>query len=557
MTNTAATYARYSTDEQDPRSIEDQIRRCKEFAKDRHIRVVHAFSDEAVSGSHTMRPQLIALLAQAMSKRPPFQMVLVDDLSRLSRNMGDFWRVIDDLAGAGIKVIDVQTGMASDDPNARAMFGMKSVFNDHYLQQVRYQTMRGLKGRAESGFWTGGRVYGYTTRPEDKPSDPEHPRAVPMIDEVEAVVVRRIFEMFIDGAGLKKITARLNDEKIPAPHDREGVDAPNLEGKGRRGHKKANGWTHNTVRNILRNERYIGRWTWNTTTWLPPRPGKKSRRRVMRPRSEWVVREYPDLAIIDMATWRRAEAQLRRRTESGGRPPGSGRHTYLLSGLLRCGVCEGPMSIIGGRTLKNGSRCVTFGCTTRHTRGTSECSNSLTISEKRITAALLESLRELFAAPDVVRRLTGGIAARVEKLAMPSRGKVTAGMISEVENRIRQLTETLAMAPASQALLQKLGEEERKLAELKAAKRTAPPPKSVKAPTAEQVRGYLADMVGTFEADPAAGRDALAEMISPLTLTPKTTPRGYECRAVFRSVDSSALVARPGSLRSHGSGGRI
>jgi DNA invertase Pin-like site-specific DNA recombinase len=129
-----AIYARYSSDEQDPRSSEDQVRRCADHAQRHRCEVVAEFADAAISGAHTEREQFRRMLDVATAtRRPPLRAVLVGDLSRLSRNMGDFWRVIDDLAAAGVHVIDVQTGMSSDDPNARMVFGAKSLVNDQFL----------------------------------------------------------------------------------------------------------------------------------------------------------------------------------------------------------------------------------------------------------------------------------------------------------------------------------------------------------------------------------------------------------------------------------------
>ena len=90
-----AIYARYSTDKQDARSIDDQLRRCREFAERHDQEVVAEFTDAAMSGAHTDRVQLRRMLDIATAtKRPPFKAVIVDDLSRLSRDLGDTWRII-------------------------------------------------------------------------------------------------------------------------------------------------------------------------------------------------------------------------------------------------------------------------------------------------------------------------------------------------------------------------------------------------------------------------------------------------------------------------------
>src|SRR5438552_19131315 len=118
----AAIYGRFSTDKQDSRSIEDQARRCRAFAAERGLRVVGAYADAAMSGTHTDRRDLQRLLADADARR--FQSLLVDDVSRLNCDLGDVWNLVfSRFALAGVEVIDVSSGIGSDNPNARMVFG--------------------------------------------------------------------------------------------------------------------------------------------------------------------------------------------------------------------------------------------------------------------------------------------------------------------------------------------------------------------------------------------------------------------------------------------------
>jgi len=151
-----AIYARYSTDRQDARSIDDQVRRCRAFAEARALPVAAVFKDAAESGEHLERADLQRLLLEARSPRCSFRTVLVDDLSRLSRDLGNTWQIVfRDLATAHVGVIDVSTGMASDSAGARIQFGALALVNDTMLQIVRSETLRGLEGRALAGFWAG------------------------------------------------------------------------------------------------------------------------------------------------------------------------------------------------------------------------------------------------------------------------------------------------------------------------------------------------------------------------------------------------------------------
>lgn len=217
-----AVYARYSTDKQDARSIDDQVRRCRGFAANRGFEVVATFSDAAISGSHMEREQLQKLLSDA--DRRKFDCVLVDDLSRLSRDLGGTWRIVfEDLASRGVRVIDCTTGIASDAVGGRLTFGALALVNDTFLQMVRAETHRGLEGRALAGFATGGKTFGFKTIIEPNPPDPTHPRKVRVKAEEESAVVLRIFEMYAAGASYKHIAAALNEDGSRTARRREGL----------------------------------------------------------------------------------------------------------------------------------------------------------------------------------------------------------------------------------------------------------------------------------------------------------------------------------------------
>jgi DNA invertase Pin-like site-specific DNA recombinase len=93
--NRSAVYARYSTDRQSPVSIEDQIRKCREYAKGRGWEVLedHIYTNEAISAASGERPAFKTLLDLAYSGVPPFDVILVDDTSRLARDIADAMRL--------------------------------------------------------------------------------------------------------------------------------------------------------------------------------------------------------------------------------------------------------------------------------------------------------------------------------------------------------------------------------------------------------------------------------------------------------------------------------
>ena len=87
-----AVYARFSSDRQSPTSISDQIRKCRDYAARQPTWLVldqHIYSDEAISGTSTEREGLQKLLAAAGAPSRPFDCILIDDTSRLTRKLAD------------------------------------------------------------------------------------------------------------------------------------------------------------------------------------------------------------------------------------------------------------------------------------------------------------------------------------------------------------------------------------------------------------------------------------------------------------------------------------
>lgn len=534
-------YARYSTEEQDPRSIDDQVRNSVGFTTKNRKKVVDIFFDDAVSGSHVGRDGLQRLLEVATRSRPlPWKYVVVDDLSRLSRNMGDFWRIIDDLAAVGVHVVDVQTGMSSDQPNARQMFGMKSLFNDQMLETIRYQTHRGLAGRAHDGKRTGGSLYGFAATRRNTADDECSPAAVewPRIDD-EIAIVLRLFPEFDEGASYNAIAKRLNEDAVPAPRD------------GRGGHKNGVGWGPSSVKGILENTKYVGLHVWNTHKWTMGPKGKRTRR--PRPVAEHITSEVPATAIIDRALFERVQARIKRNARGGGRPPGASSHPTLVGGLLKCHVCGGPMSI-ASRKMKKGIGYANFGCSTNRKRGASICPNGATISERKITEALVAALRETLTASDIadsfVRKFERRLAERASK---PVSGRDPARLLRDAEVRVKNVTAAIARMPDSEALYEQLAAEESTVKRLRVEIVQAKPATGPRtAPSAAAVRGAIAtflDQLGQLA--PERGRELLARVLPhKLTLRRKDdAPGTWE---VTGAVRLRSLVAVSSNCSSGG-----
>ena len=123
MTPRCAAYARYSSDLQSPSSIEDQLRKCRECAALHGFQFMeeHIYVDQAISGVGADRPGLRNLMAAAVSQARPFDVILVDDSSRLSRDTKDALSIFERLNFSGIRLIAVSQGIDSQNEQAQVL----------------------------------------------------------------------------------------------------------------------------------------------------------------------------------------------------------------------------------------------------------------------------------------------------------------------------------------------------------------------------------------------------------------------------------------------------
>jgi site-specific DNA recombinase len=403
MIRTAA-YARYSTDMQREASLEDQLRNIRQRCAHEGWSEPVVYTDAAISGARSDRPGFRQLLSDAATRR--FDALLVDDLSRLSRDKDDTGKAIKRLTFAGVRVIGVSDGTDTSRDGYELDTGIRAVIGEHYLRDLAKKTHRGLTGRALSGASAGGLPYGYRVAGVGHRN----------IDDDQATVVRRIFADYLAGISPRAIASALNSEKVRAPRGdtwcQSGINGDRRRGIG-----------------ILANPIYCGRQIWNRSRWIK-HPDTGRRLRQERPESEWIVREDPSLAIVDVATWRAAQARLRAR--SGISATGAARRMphHLLSGILRCACCGGPLTAVDRYR---------YGCARRKDRGEAVCTNTLRVSRTETDRAILAGIRETLLTDAAWRIAERAIAAALKR-AQPD----TAALEAQIRAADRDRTNILA-----------------------------------------------------------------------------------------------------------------
>ena len=455
-----AIYCRKSTDEPgrktEDKSVERQEKLARAFALKNGwtVRAEHVYKDDDISGAEfRRRPDFQRLLA-ALTPKPPFQILIVSEQKSIGREMSETAMVIKQLSQAGVEIFEYVHGKSLTPTSAIEKFMSSAqgfADEDHRSKSAERVTEKHTE-MVKVGQVVGGRVFGYDNRPVwngvDPSGNPLRSHVVREINEDEAAVVQRIYELYDSGLGLKAIAKRLTSEKARAPRPFIRKDPTKLP--------PVKGWSPSTVRAVLSRERYRGAPVWN-----------KSKKRDawgqvdQKPRdpSEWVSEpEDANLAIVSDALWFRVESRRKEtegravRFESGrlsGRPPGKPTQN-LLVGLATCALCGG--GIVVETSPRKRGRVPEYICARRRLNGT--CTNALRISVVEMNEAVLQAIEEHALTPEAVEqviRLTerDDVADLNDKLARERK---------DIDKRIARLTAAIETGEPPASLVAKLRE---------------------------------------------------------------------------------------------------
>jgi site-specific DNA recombinase len=423
---------------------------CREYAEQQQDWVFaegHVYADEALSGAGADRPELVRLLKEASATPRPFDVLLFDDTSRMSRNQGDSARILERLQFLGIRWVAVSQGIDSQSEQADVLMTVHGLVDSLYIKELAKKTHRGLEGRALQGLHTGGRCFGY-----DNVSEANGVRL--HINTTEAAIVRRIFEMAAEGGSLKGIAKQLNTERVPSPRPRSG--------------KQYATWCPTAIREMLRRDLYAGRIVWNRSRFVKS-PGTNKRLRRDRPESEWSIAERPELRIIDEALWARVRTRLAFVAQKFGYGARKGLYhraessPHLLTGFLKCGLCGANLVIVTGRGKEDHHR---YGCPQNFYRGA--CPNKLKERADWLEDSLFSELQRAVLRPDIVdyalqefeRQLTSALSELSGQVGRMHQRR------DQIQGELRRLIETAAACGHSATLVEAINSREQELSEI-------------------------------------------------------------------------------------------
>ena len=327
MTEKVGVYCRLSDEDRfkvnkndDSNSIINQRSMCIKYACQFGWNVVDIYSDDDFSGAGTYRPDFERLIKDCESGK--INLVLCKSQSRFSRDMEVIERYLHNkFIEWGVRFVSIIDNADTNIESNKKSRQINGLMNEWYLDDLAQNIKKSLKNKREDGLFMGSFApYGYMRSNEDK-----HKL---VIDPVSSGVIKKIFNLYVNGNGYHKICEYLNKNKIPTPAQYKKQNGSNFV-CGSCDYDNVR-WNPDTIAGILRNEVYIGTLVQGKRTSISYKVHKSKKV----PKSNWCRVENAHEAIIDKSTWNQVQKILSNHTT-----PNKTGEIHILSGKVYCKEC--------------------------------------------------------------------------------------------------------------------------------------------------------------------------------------------------------------------------
>ena len=411
-------YTRVSTAIQvDGYSLDAQRDKLIKYAEYQELDIAHEYSDQGKSGKSVEgRPEFMQMLEDIKSEKDQVSYVLVFKLSRFGRNAADVLSSLQLMQDYGVNLVCVEDGIDSSKDAGKLMISVLSAVAEIERENIQIQTMEGRKQKAREGKWNGGLPpYGYKLV-----------NGLLMIEEEEAEIIRIIFDKYLNTSMESiAITEYLNSHGYK---------------KKLRQNNTLDYFTENFISKVLDNAVYCGRITY----------GKRTMEKVTGTRNEYrQVRkdDYIDVkgiheGIITEEEW--AQVQIKRKSMAAYQPKThSLEHEHILSGLLKCPKCGGPMyGNVNRKKKKDGSSYKDYffyRCQRRKVIDGKKCDYKRQWSEELIDDAVSELICSLVTKPKFEEHLRKKVGDKIDTKELESEIEYLKKQIQSKKNAKERL----------------------------------------------------------------------------------------------------------------------
>ena len=397
----AVVYSRVSTDgqERDGTSLDTQEQASQEFVSESSWMLLESIRDTA-SASSLDRPGIERL--RFLLRQGSVDMIVAYAVDRLSRNQNHIGVLFDEVEQAGAQLQFV-TENFEDTATGRFILAARAFIGEVEREKIAERTMRGKAERARSGKipqGTGKGCYGYRYNRATGKRE---------IDEYQAIVVRRMFQRYLETRSFSAVSRELNDAGIPSL------------GGGR--------WYPITIRRQLLNECYTGRFIYRKTKRVKTRSGGVrgfTNKQIDRPVDECIEISDACPRIIEEDTWQQVQDVLSDPERTNHLPT---LQLYILRGRAKCGVCGSAM--VGQTLTTKGRPYRYYRCHHVYDKNTSRTCTARYVRGDKLETAVWEEVERVLADPAVV----------LQELENQAGLETDVEQIGHLEGEIKALTE--------------------------------------------------------------------------------------------------------------------
>ncbi len=333
-------YIRLSREDDDKIEMSESITNQKslltQYVKENSLRLVDIYIDDGYSGTNFDRPEFKRMIDDILKGK--INMVITKDMSRLGRDYIGTGELIEKFFPThGVRYIAVTDNIDTYlDNSNNDIAPFKAIMNDMYAKDISKKIKSSLRAKQKEGKWVGGRTpFGYMPDPNNKNKL--------IIFEEQAAVVRRIFDMCLEGLTCYKIALKLTNEKVKTPAEYYSFKWKNNY------HLNYGVWNYKTIKDILTNRMYIGDLVQNKRNKV----NYKVKKIIKNNPENYIIVENTHKPIIEKEIFYEVQKRI---PKNVGRK--DKKEVHLLDGLLYCGDCGHRISITSRR--KKDNRCYTI-----------------------------------------------------------------------------------------------------------------------------------------------------------------------------------------------------
>lgn len=317
----AGIYVRLSRDDEgsgESESIQNQKEYVTKYISDKGWNIFDIYCDDGYSGTNFDRPGFKRMIEDINMKK--INMVVTKDFSRLGREYIETGSYVEKFfPSRGIRYIAINDNIDTITYNAMTPF--MSVINDMYAGDISRKVKTIINTKRNNGEFVGPFApYGYQKSPQNKNKL--------IIDTEAAGVVKRIFELYLEGNGFKTIAEKLNDKCIVCPSRYKKLKYRSYSNP----RVKVNLWSHETVKQILCNPTYEGHLAQHKYSTI----NYKIKKLVTLPKDQWIVVPDTHEPIITKESFGKVQQMIAHRSITSY---GATRADHVLGGFIFCGDC--------------------------------------------------------------------------------------------------------------------------------------------------------------------------------------------------------------------------